>query len=47
MFDVHKFLFAGLHFDVKCNELCSRHLKNEWKKKTLIITISKKSQLVT
>jgi hypothetical protein len=46
MFDVYEFLFAGLHFEVNCNELCSRHLKNEWKK-TLTITVRKKSQLVT
>jgi hypothetical protein len=32
MFDECELLFAGLHFDVNCNKLCSRHLKYEWKK---------------
>ena len=34
MFDEYEFLFAGLHFDVNFNKLCSRHLKNEWKTKS-------------
>jgi hypothetical protein len=29
MFDEYEFLFAGSHFDVNCNKLCSMHLKNE------------------
>jgi hypothetical protein len=28
-FDKHELLFAGLNFDVNCNQFHSRHLKNK------------------
>jgi len=32
MSDKHKLLFSGLHVDVNCIQLCSRHFKNKYRK---------------